>query len=260
MPKFKLCEWEDNGHHDSYFYGAYFDDATGTIETTSLGATAYAPAPNPTWEECQPPTPAAIEAARLVLRGKIYPKLREAEDADVLTPQDAAKGDILTLLVPHARQLKAEVPCEKCRAKGFWQNPNNPSDRRPCFSCAGKGTTAKGEALRDAAGKVCRDTIPAGAIIVVIKTTAFGTFYRNGYNRPNRDNRSVTGTLPDGTVVNVPLKKCRCLRDPMTDAALRERADELSRHLNFGAIAGCRAWLSIDYVTRARQAQAQAVA
>lgn len=249
--KYKLCEWEDNGYHDSYFYGAYYDDETGCIESCSLGATAYAMVETPAFYAFEWPTREALESARLVLRDHIFKAIREAEHADVLTPQDAKADDVLVTIAEHKRQLKTGTPCTRCDGKGFWQNPHKATDQRQCFTCKGTATMAGGEALRDANGKAIREIIPAGTRITTISVKAYGSFYRNGYNRPNRDNRTITGRDDAGNVLHIPLKKLRHERDPMSDTELWERADKLSHHHNYGSITGCRAWLSKDYAAAA---------
>lgn len=245
--QYKICEWEDNGYHDSYFYGVLFDDAIGLMHEVGLGATAFAGGYSPEWLAAAMPTLEIVERCRLLLVEYIFTKIREAEHIDVFTPSDARKDEFMVLLEDHKRQVKAPVPCEKCCGKGYWQNPNKDTDRRPCFGCNGKGTVAKGDALKDAKGRLIRETIPAGARLAVLACTAFGSFFRNGYNKPGRDNRSVTGRLDSGAIVNVPLKKLRHERDPMSDEELRERAVSLSHHHQYGAMFGCRAWLSANY-------------
>lgn len=260
--KYKICEWEDNGYHDSYFYGVIYDDATGLMKEISLGATAYACGPIPEWTQAKLPTPEIAERCRLLLVEHIFAAIREAEYIDVLTPSDANPGEVLVLLEDHKRQLKAPVPCEKCLGKGYWQNPRNATDRRPCFACEGRGTVAKGDALKDASGRIVRQTIPAGTRLTVITVTAFGSFFRKGYNKPGRENRSVTARIPSGEVVHIPLKKLRLAREHMSDAELRERAVELSHHHAYGSMFGCRAWLSENFALAAvkKAAKAQAAA
>src|SRR4051812_42274816 len=83
--KFKLCWWEDNGYHDSYFEGLAFHTDTNTFQEHSLGATAYAGGIGFD-RSFQTPTLAILERARLVLAKQIYTKIRGAEWRDVLTP------------------------------------------------------------------------------------------------------------------------------------------------------------------------------
>ena len=185
-------------------------------------------------------------------------QLVAAENADVMTPNTAAKGDFLRLLEPHQRQLRASVECPRCAGKGFWQNPRNAADRRQCFTCEGTGGIAKGDTLKDAKGRVCRETIPAGSRLEVLCVTAFGRFYAKGYNHPNRENRAVTGRLDTGTIVNIPLRKCHLDREPMTAGELFARADKLSHHHQYDAMFGGCAWRSANYAERAVKAASAA--
>jgi len=250
---YKIVEWEDNGYHDSYFYGVLFDDATGKMESVMIGATAFAGS-SQTWRDAVLPTPEIVERCRLLLADHIFAVIREAEHIDVLTPSDAQPGDALVLLEAHTRQIKAPVPCERCCGKGHWQNPRDATDRRPCFACKGKGTVPKGDPLKDASGRIVRQTIPAGTRLTVIAVTAFGRFFRKGYNKPGRENRSVTGRTDAGEVINIPMKKLRLAKEPMSDADLRERAVELSHHHAYGSMFGCRAWLSANYAAAVAKA------
>lgn len=73
---------------------------------------------------------------------------------------------------------------------------------------------------------------------------AFGQFYRNGYNRPGRDNRRVGLRMShDGSRVFVPLSKLRQHRQPLTAEELRQRAHTLAQGCQFGAALSSRfAW------------------
>lgn len=248
--KYRICDWEDNGYHDSYFYGVTYDDATGKLESAMIGATAYASGayslagvPDPTRE--------VLEAARIQLRDHIFQAIRDAEHADTLTPQHAQRDDEMILLENHRKVVRAMIPCEKCLGKGYWQNPRNPTDKRPCFACEGKSEVPKGDPVKDAAGKQVYHLIPAGTRATVLNVKAFGSFFRKGYNRPDRTNRSVTVRLADGHVANIPMAKLRRANDPMSDAELMERAETLSHEHQYGAMFGCRGWLSENYAAAA---------
>jgi hypothetical protein len=97
--------------------------------------------------------------------------------------------------------------------------------------------------LRDA-GATSKFTYKQGDTGEVFYCSAFGTFYRNGYNHPGRNNRRVGLRLPDGTRVFSPLMYLRLHREPLTDDELRARATELSYHYQFGATAPGFTWAS----------------
>jgi hypothetical protein len=75
--------------------------------------------------------------------------------------------------------------------------------------------------------------LPAGTVGECIRVDSFGTFYRNGYNRPNRENSRVTLRLPDGSYQTVALSACRQNAEPMADAELMYRARDLARDCQF---------------------------
>ena len=90
----------------------------------------------------------------------------------------------------------------------------------------------------------------AGTEGTVFYCHAFGTFYRNGYNRPCRGNRRVGLRLDDGSSIYVALSACKRVEAPLTDDALMDNAERVAR--NAGAVkglTGCRAWLSSDYIS-----------
>ena len=64
----------------------------------------------------------------------------------------------------------------------------------------------------------------AGDAGTVIWEGTFGTFYANGYKRPNRSNTRVGLRLDDGRTVFVALEKCRLEREVKPDAELRNEA------------------------------------
>jgi hypothetical protein len=104
------------------------------------------------------------------------------------------------------------------------------------------------EKARAADGKILRFTLPVDTVFTVQACTAFGTFYRNGYNKPNRSNRSVLSIAGDGQLYRIPLAKLRMDRDPMPEEELRQRAEALSHEHQYGAMFGCKAWLSANFI------------
>lgn len=77
---------------------------------------------------------------------------------------------------------------------------------------------------------------------------AYGQFYRNGYNRPNRANTRVGLELTDGRKVFVALSALRCNREPLSDTELRSRAWNLAQNCQFSrATKEKHAWDSANY-------------
>lgn len=187
-----LCEWEENGYHDSDGYAARWDGEKVVLELvwTTRGCMEPKPSKLATAEEC--------ELARRWLADQIFGILRKGEDAAVLEPDNVNKGDDVVLLKGHT------------------------------FNDKKAGTKTK---------------VEAGTTGRVFWIGAFGSFYRNGYNRPNRSNRRVGLELTDGRRIFCPLSKVRLARDVATDAELREKAERLSYDAQFGKVLSSKhAW------------------
>ncbi len=105
-----------------------------------------------------------------------------------------------------------------------------------------------------------KSTYKAGDVGDVFWSQAMGTFYKKGYNKPNRENIRVGLRLLDGTKVFLPLKALRLHREPLTDAELRARAEELSHSYNFGATVPHFSWPSEVFFTRPKREAREAVA
>lgn len=123
-------------------------------------------------------------------------------------PDDLRVGARVSWLRESKSQAKSVSPCAKCAGEGCWINPRNTADRRPCFGCNGQGTVT-GAKLVDDKGKAIWNKIAKGTEGEVIDWTSFGTFYRSGYNQPNRDNTSVKVKLDDGRTVSATLAALR---------------------------------------------------
>jgi hypothetical protein len=253
---YKICEWEVNGYHDSDFMAAYFDDADNKVHSIEIGSTRYASGPYPdVWANAANPTKDVVEKARQWLQEHIYRVIREAEHIDVTTPSIRLliDGTEVRLLVPHnsiAKQIhESKSPCLKCNGSGKWVNPRNETDARPCFTCNGTGeyVTKTKETLKNDDGKQVRNKLPEGTIGTVLSQKSYGTFYRKGYNHPDRSNTTCQVKLQDGSIVPIPAEKLRLNKEPMSDQELMERAKNLSYNYNWTPAVGCKAWLSCDY-------------
>lgn len=66
--------------------------------------------------------------------------------------------------------------------------------------------------------------LKVGDVGRVFWAKAMGTFHRNGYNRPGRDNIRVGIELADGRRAFLPLKKLRMAAEPRSDESLRAEA------------------------------------
>lgn len=252
MSKYRICWWEDNGYHDSYFYGVYYDDATENLHEISLGATAYAGGIGFT-DEYLMPTPEVAEKARLILKEYIYASLFAADRRDVNTPfHSIVPGRRLVLIADHSFFRRETEPCRKCNGTGYWVNPRKDSDKRECFGCRGKGVRVGGYVhAHGSSGKRVKETLKAGTKVEARSEPLFyGTTYRNGYNRPMRGNTSVQ-VVVDDQAVKIPTEKLSLDRPYAAEAALDLQAEQLSHEHNYGAVFGCKAWMTENWAKQA---------
>lgn len=235
MAKYLLGEWEDNGYHDSDFCAAIWDSETKSAEKVLVGSTRFAGGfEYPDTEEL---TEEVLEEARVWLENHIFDQLRAAEHRDIMEPDDAYAGLRIQLLEDHRAKPKSCESCKKCGGSGAWVNPHRDDDIRDCFTCQGTGTTRPRVVRGTKIG-----TFDAGSRGKVLSCTAYGAFYRNGYNRRSRENRTCVIRLDSGIIIGIPLKKLRLEKEPVSDEELRKKACELSFHYNFNKACGMRAW------------------
>lgn len=242
--KYKLCWWEENGYHDSYFYGVYYDGDKHELESVGLGATAYGGGIG--FDNSYAlPTPEILELARQLLAERIFVQIKAAEEMDIYRPGPASVklGRKFELLEPHSYFARIPTTCDRCDGSGLWVNPKNIQDLRKCFSCDGLGHSKKLGYVKDETGKRVKKTLPKGTTIESTRDEVvfFGTVYKNGYNRPHRFNTSVETKL-SGYRVRVPLEKLRQAKPPMSDAELKERAEKLSHDHQYAPLFGCKSW------------------
>lgn len=248
MTQVNLCEWERNEYHDSYFYAAVYDTDTNEIKGVQTGATAYAGGISiPTTND-----ESIILNAYIALENHIRKALFEEAVARFTEPDvnDIEPGTVLLTTEPcksQAKELKKDE-CRKCNGTGKWINPNKKSDVRDCFACSGIGHHSKLVKVLDDNGKSIWNRIKVGTEVIVTDKRSFGSFYRKGYNKPDRDNTMVTGKLVDGTIVNVALKKCRVSGELPIEEDFREKAHELACNGQFQSATEVRcAWLSVHH-------------
>lgn len=257
MSKYVLVDWEINGYDDSDFLCVYYDEEKKSLETYMYGTTRFA---CPTTyghdgttttievggEKLLMPTRSIVEKAREVLEEHIFQRITVAENMTVLSPDvnSLQVGLRVRLSVDVRNQLYHMVACLACKDNpGKWVNPKNSNDIRTCFTCDGVGEK-KGEKKRDDKGKLIWDRLSAGLAGTVIDWKSFGTFFKNGYGRPGRENTSVQFATDAGNVVRATLERLRLDREPMRASKLRERAKELSFDYSFGAVSGRYTWES----------------
>lgn len=256
--KYKLQDWERNGHDDSDFYGVYYDSADGQLHPVMLGTTRAACPTYHFTEEYQMPTPEILEAARLVLRSKILIRLQGEDIRATLHPQPDAiqKGVALVLTEAFSGFVaeKVEGECFGCQGTGRFVARTG-RDVGPCFKCKGTGKLMikTGKKVRGEDGKCLRTSLPEGTKVEALGGVKFfGTVYKRGYNTVNRGNTTVA-VRADGQTYTVPVAKLRLDRSLKTAAQLLEEADAESMHYEFAKAGGMTAWISTDFTGQARQ-------
>lgn len=219
-------EWERNGYNDSDFYRVMYDPNTDSLQTVETWTTRFA-------------------CGHIAVVSEAYAKRHGLSGAVNFSynPQtgsyDTRNGVQVSLpvawFVPpsevpervweRAEELLRERIYQLLRAAEE-QTIQKPSDAK-------QGQILRlSEAHRSVKAKT---VLPAGTRIRVNECSAYGTFYRNGYNRPGRHNRSVVGTVvgrPD-VLVRVPLAKCQLDVEPTPEAELRQRAAEVAAKRRF---------------------------
>lgn len=81
---YALCDWEQNGYHDSYFYLGLWDSETKRVTAYEYAATAYPGGRYP--ENLQPLNDEVIEEARAWLKDAILARLLKDEDRRIFNP------------------------------------------------------------------------------------------------------------------------------------------------------------------------------
>ena len=260
MTKYILTDWELNMYDDSDFLCSYYDEEEDAIHNHMYGSTRFA---GPTCigfnadgvssvvikgEALRLPTSEVVEKARKRLAVYIYDKLVLQETRRVNEPEvtDLVVGLKVRLHTEVRNQMSEEKSCDKCAGSGKWINPKRSTDVRECFTCQGSGTL-RGPKLKDEKGKIKYEKLPVGLVGEVIKWGSFGTFYRNGYNRPDRYNTSVQFKSSEGKVYRATLKNLRLDRECASEEELRKRADDISRGLEFSKLHPRHAWDTRNY-------------
>ncbi len=193
-----MSEWEHNGRDDSDWYAVVYDSEKDTLYRVETGTTRFANALH-----CGPPmenpTPEIMEKAKAANLKIALPGLLSYELRRVMEPYaDLVKGTKVRLLSECRIMEKTHSSCQKCSGSGFWVNPRNESDKRTCFACSGSGQVTGGKA-KDENGKQKWIKLSQGMVGEVLDTQVWGTFYRNGYNRPCRENTRVLIKFDDGS-------------------------------------------------------------
>ena len=233
MAHYVFAQWEHNGRDDSDWYAVVYNDETDELKCIETGTTRFANALH-IGPPLLPPTDEIREKAIIKLRDRYIRMVKRGNELKVLEPgpEDMRDGLRIRFLEPHKCMAKEydETPCKKCNGSGKWVNPRNSSDKRDCFTCKGQGIVKTNfRRKKDDAAKQEWLRIDSGSTGVIIRATTYGTFYANGYNRPDRHNTTAIIKLDDGREVKAPLKKLRLDAELMSDEECFKRADSIAR-------------------------------
>jgi hypothetical protein len=231
---YRCCEdWEHSQYHDSDWYCVAYDAANDTLVRVETGSTRHAGGTSGLGGVI-PMTDAMRPRALAALVRLYFGILTRQEQRDAETPSIAllAPGTQVRLLAPHRCMAKdkstADITCPRCDGSGQWTNPYRPSDKRECRACKGSGKVQRTVRTRAKGGdgKQAWIKLAAGTVATVVSQATFGTFYRNGYNQPDRGNTTVYLRLADGTEAQAPAEKLRLDRDPPSEDVVLAMAQD----------------------------------
>jgi hypothetical protein len=219
MSLFTMCEWEYNGRDDSDWYAVVYDDEKDSLYRIETGTTRFAEALH-IGPPRQKPTDEIMERAKAALQKMTVPFLISREKQRVEEPYQSLVKGAKVRLSSTARIAKKETTiCQKCNGSGHWVNPKNENDKRTCFACNGAGFKT-GKAQKNANGKNDWTFLEEGLIGEVLDTQVWGTFYRNGYNRPDRSNTRVLVKFETGETHWVGANRLRLDEEPRSEEEL----------------------------------------
>lgn len=246
MTLYELDSWEHNQAYDSDWYAIVYDTETQKLSRVEIGTTRFGDALPRMRDGCHvigdtvllKPTEEILKQAQLALRDQILPliEIEERQRIFVLNPKKIEDGAVLRFTEKHKCALKEFdiEDCIKCNGSGHWTNPRNTSDKRSCFSCKGTGKHKRNfRKVVDDNGKVVWQRIEAGTTGTVVNMRSYGTFYSNGYNKPDGFNTTVILRLEDGREVQAPLRKLQLPEDMPSKEELLKKADVLAQKRGF---------------------------
>jgi hypothetical protein len=217
--------WERNGYHDSDWYAPFWDREEKKVVTVEIGTTrfgAYPPADSD-WPKATEEDQEGI--TEFLFNSEVKSYLHN-EEHRIKEPYPVKKDMEVVLTKDQSNKKKVREECRKCSGTGHWVNPRNSNDKRDCFRCDGTGQAAVGKA----AGW---DVTEKGTVGKVLRTEVYGTFYRNGYNRPGRHNTRVAVKTAEGKVFFTQAENLELNEEVPTqaeaEAAVREHFKSISK-------------------------------
>ena len=214
----RLLEWERNGPNDSDWYSVVMHRPSGHMFTVESGTTRFANALHVFTGFFAPLTDADLVAARKTWAEMSARYLCAVDKRECEEPQPHVFKQVgveVTLLRKANVEVRATEPCRKCNGSGRYTGRREGA----CFACDGLGfkLAKKPSKGSDTPAKPAKIKIEAGARATTLAPSeAWGTFYKGGYNRPDRNNSRALCKLESGEVVFLSLDALRLTREPIT--------------------------------------------
>lgn len=235
---YQCCpEWEHSRYDDSDFYTVVYDSEKDECRRYETWTTRFPSGSSPLPQLTPEIAPKALSALARVYQERLTRRItRQITEPE---PSELKQGMRVRFSTDHRCMRKdktiAREECSKCGGSGKWTNPYKPSDVRQCFACTGEGERNRTKRVRakDADGSQAWESIKTGACGEIIAWTTFGTFYRNGHNRPNRSNTTVYVRLDDGREVQAPLAKLQEDREIPPGDKIRAMAEDYATRQGF---------------------------
>ncbi len=245
MPYYLMDEWEHSGRDDSDWYAVVYCSEEDTLQRYEIGSTRYANALpcNPPrihrqidgeWTEFvleKPSEEILVKARACLVRDYLIGMIQKSEQDKIfrLKPERVGAGKKVVFTEDHKNQVKTcqTKPCEKCQG-GYWINPRNSEDKRPCFTCKGAGVIKFDFQKAKVNDKVVWKKIALGTKAEIVSLRSYGKFYKSGYNQPNEHNTTALVRLEDGSEAFVPLSKLRLAEEMPTEEKIKKKAEAIA--------------------------------
>lgn len=228
---YKMYEWEKNGSYDSDWYAIIYDSEKNKLFIKQTGTTSFADSlpndviyenSNNEWVKIKlfKPDENIINLAwKCLVEAKFnYLKNNYIYKLNNFSLEEFGVNKDVYLRESHKNKDKETLACIKCNGSGLWNNKGK------CFSCNGIGFLFKNKNNK-------WKFIEAGTKGKILEISRWGSFYSNGYKKPNLSNSIAKIKLDNGDIFNVPLKKLGIERKYYSDEELKSIAEDTPKEL-----------------------------
>lgn len=191
---------ERSGRDDSDFYARVWSEEKQRVVEVEYATTRGWTYPNSATVDATEDVIAKVEAYECAEQERARLLALECPSLQSLS-YAALNGEQVELKEDCKTRAATSEPCRKCSGRGYWQNPNRPADRRPCFGCNGacvrKVPAAKGTPM------VVHTSGTRGKVIRTFEDRSrYGTWVRS---------QRVELLKADGTLFAVDISKVRLI-------------------------------------------------